>query len=67
MAAVHILTFGEMAGFIIVPYMARHVKKVCNIKVCNMKKILHTFIQYKYMGTLCVLLTLFLFQLLKAV
>ena len=27
MAAVHILTFGEMAGFKIVPYMATHVKK----------------------------------------
>ena len=27
MAAVHILIFGEMAGFEIVPYIATHVKK----------------------------------------
>ena len=27
MAAIHILTFGEMAGFKIVPYMATHMKK----------------------------------------
>ena len=41
MAAVHILIFGEIAGCKIVPYIATHVKKalkVCNIKVCNMKK-----------------------------
>ena len=57
MAAVHILIFGEIAGCTrkIVPYIATHVKKsskVCNIKVCNMKKILHTFTQCKYMGTI---------------
>ena len=27
MGAVHILIFGEMAGFKIVPYVATHVKK----------------------------------------
>ena len=27
MVAVHILIFGEMAGFKIVPYLAMHVKK----------------------------------------
>ena len=27
MAAVHILIFGKMAGFKIVPYIATHVKK----------------------------------------
>ena len=27
MAAVHILMFGEIAGFEIVPYVATHVKK----------------------------------------
>ena len=27
MAAVHILIFGEMAGFKLVPYIATHVKK----------------------------------------
>ena len=27
MAALHILIFGEMAGFEIVPYIATHVKK----------------------------------------
>ena len=27
MAAVHILIFGEMAGFEIVPYIAMHMKK----------------------------------------
>ena len=30
MASVHILTFGEMAGFKIVPYIAMHVKKALN-------------------------------------
>ena len=27
MAAIHILSFGEMAGFKIVPFIAKHVKK----------------------------------------
>ena len=30
MAAVHILIFGEMVGFKIVPFIARHVKKKKN-------------------------------------
>ena len=38
MAAVHILIFGEMAGFEIVPYIRVKSSKVCNIKVCSMKK-----------------------------
>ena len=41
MAPVHILIFGEMAGFKIVSHIATQVKKaleVCNIKVCKMKK-----------------------------
>ena len=41
MADVHILIFCVMAGFKIVPYIATYVKKsskVCNIKVCNIKK-----------------------------
>ena len=39
--AVHILIFGEMAGFKMVPYIATLVKKsskVCYVKVCHMKK-----------------------------
>ena len=35
MTCVHILIFGEMAGFKIVPYIASHVKK--GSKVCDIK------------------------------
>ena len=48
MAAVHILIFGEMAGFKIVPYLAKHMKKYVISKYAY-EKILHTFIQGKYM------------------
>ena len=33
MAAVHILIFGEIAGFKIVPYIATHVKKAVFLRV----------------------------------
>ena len=44
--------FGEMAGFKIVPYMATHVKKSSKYQSMQYEKILHTFIQCKYMGTI---------------
>ena len=55
MAAVHILIVGEMAEFKIVPYLSTHVKKiskVCNIKVCNMKKYCILSSSVNYMGTI---------------
>ena len=53
MASVHILIFGEMAGFKIVTYIATHVKKVLKyiIKVCNMKKYCILSSSENYMGT----------------
>ena len=41
MAAIHVSIFVEMTAFKLVPYIATYMKKalkVCNIKVCNMKK-----------------------------
>ena len=55
MASVHILIFVEIAGFKIVLYITMPVKKsskVCNIKVCNVKKYCIFSSSENYMGTI---------------